>query len=89
MHAHNSYYEDSLVWALSLAELRRPEAKPHLREMSEYYADAAAGTLPNFAFIEPRLAPGPNSTHLPSYGLANHQHPVMSVREGERLMKNV
>ena len=28
-------------------------------------------------------------SHLPSYGLANHQHPVASVLEGERLMKNV
>jgi len=24
--------------------------------MAEFYSDAAAGTLPNFAFIEPRIA---------------------------------
>lgn len=86
---HRRYYEDSLAWAIFNADLRRPEAKQNIRPMSEYYTDAAAGTLPNFAFIEPRIAASKNASHLPSFGLANHQHPVSSVREGERLMKNV
>ena len=30
-----------------------------------------------------------NATSDPTYGLANHQHPTASVREGERWMKNV
>ena len=83
------YYEDSLAWAIFNADLRRPEAKAFLRPMSEFYEDCANGTLPNYAFIEPRISPNRNASKLPSYGLANHQHPVASVREGERLMKNV
>lgn len=83
------YYEDSLAWAIFNADLRRPEAKQNIRPMSEFYTDAAAGTLPNFAFIEPRIAASKNASHLPSLGLMNHQHPTASVREGERLMKNV
>lgn len=57
--------------------------------MSRFYEDAARGALPNFTFIEPRINPDPKARHLPSYGLANHQHPVASVREGERWMKDV
>jgi phospholipase C len=83
------YYEDSLAWCIFNNDLRRPEAAPFLRNMSEFYADAAAGTLPNFAFIEPRIAASANASHLPSFGLPNHQHPTASVLEGERLMKNV
>jgi phospholipase C len=72
-------------------DLRRNESKPNLQEMSQFYADAAAGTLPTYSFIEPRIAASKNSnaTKLPSYGLANHQHPTASVKEGERLMKNM
>lgn len=82
------YYEDSMAWAGFNADLRRPEAKAFIRPMSEFYEDALNGTLPAFAFIEPRIASKPNATHEPSFGLANHQHPTASVLEGERLMKN-
>lgn len=83
------YYEDSLAWASFNADLRRPSAKSSLKSMDQFYADAAAGRLPAFSFIEPRIASAHNQTHTPSFGLANHQHPVASVLEGERLIKNV
>jgi len=83
------YYEDSLSWAIFMDDLRREVSKPNLVKMSQFYKDAAAGTLPNYAFIEPRISANKNASDLPSYGLANHQHPVASVREGERLMKNM
>jgi len=83
------YYEDSLAWAIFMDDLRRNESKANLDDMSEFYKDAAAGTLPSYSFIEPRIAASKTKTSDPSYGLANHQHPVASVLEGERLMKNV
>lgn len=83
------YYEDSLAWANFNADLRRPEAQANIKEMADFYTAAKAGTLPNYVFIEPRISANANASDLPSYGLANHQHPVASVREGERLMKNV
>eukprot|EP00656_Telonema_subtile_P050841 TRINITY_DN6691_c0_g1_i5.p1 TRINITY_DN6691_c0_g1~~TRINITY_DN6691_c0_g1_i5.p1 ORF type:complete len:389 (-),score=83.75 TRINITY_DN6691_c0_g1_i5:47-1213(-) len=85
----NMYYEDSLAWAIFLGDVQRNSSKPHLKDMSEFFKDAAAGTLANFTFIEPRISPNPNASHLPSYGLANHQHPTASVQEGERWMKNI
>lgn len=84
------HYEDTLAWAIFLSDVQRPEAKPHLQHMEAFYADAANGTLANFTFLEPRISPNPavaNSSR--TFGLANHQHPVASVREGERWMKDV
>jgi len=83
------YYEDSLAWAIFMDDLRRNVSKPSLAEMDSFYTDAASGTLPSYSFIEPRIAAAKNRTADPSFGLANHQHPTASVREGERLMKNV
>ena len=57
--------------------------------MDQFYDDAKAETLPNFTFIEPRISPNANASHDRTYGLANHQHPTASVREGERWMKDV
>jgi len=88
-HTWNMFYEDSLAWAIFMDDLRRDEAKPNLQDMNEFYAGAAAGTLPTYSFIEPRIASAKNRTNDPSFGLANHQHPVASVLEGERLMKNM
>ena len=83
------YYEDSLAWAIFLADVQRNSSKPNIREMGEFYEAARTGRLPTFTFIEPRISPNPDAKHLPSYGLANHQHPTSSVREGERWMKNI
>lgn len=35
------------------------------------------------------MSPNPKKKDEPSYGLANWQHPVASILEGERLIKNV
>jgi len=46
--------------------------------------------LANFTFLEPRINPDPTIYNTSkTFGLANHQHPIASVREGERWMKNV
>lgn len=83
------FYEDSLAWAIFLDDLRRNESKANLNLMGDFYGKAANGTLPSYSFIEPRIAAAKERTTDPSFGLANHQHPTASVREGERLMKNV
>eukprot|EP00939_MAST-03C_sp_MAST-3C-sp1_P001220 g1220.t1 len=83
------YYEDSLAWAIFLGDVQRNESKPHIQTMDRFWADASAGTLPNFTFIEPRINPNPNASGNKSFGLANHQHPTSSVREGERWMRDI
>merc|ERR1712190_201294 len=57
-------------------------------DMERFYEDAAAGTLPAYSFIEPRIFTSDNCSR-PSFCMANTQHPADSVREGERLMKDV
>lgn len=86
----NMYYEGhgGLNWAIFMSYLRTPEAQPSLMTMDKFYAAAKDGTLPAYTFIEPRITPNKSYTG-PSYGLPNHQHPDASVREGERLMKDV
>lgn len=83
------YYEDSLAWAIFMGDLRRDSAKPRLQDVDRFYEDAQAGTLPAYSFIEPRISTSARNSTRRSYAMANHQHPVSSVREGERLMKDV
>ena len=70
-------------------DVQRAKSKPNIQKMDQFYDDAKAETLPNFTFIEPRISPNANASHDCTYGLANHQHPTASVREGERWMKDV
>eukprot|EP00940_MAST-03C_sp_MAST-3C-sp2_P000056 g56.t1 len=85
----NMYYEDSLAWAIFLGDVQRNESKPFIQTMDKFYSAAAEGTLANFTFIEPRINPNPNAAGNKSFGLANHQHPTSSVREGERWMRDI
>lgn len=57
--------------------------------METFYDDAAKGTLPNYSFINPSESVQPELNNTRSYGLMNDQHPDHSMREGERLIKNV
>lgn len=83
------YYEDSLAWAIFMGDVQRDSSKQNIKKMDQFYHDAKMGTLTNFSFIEPRIAPNPNARNTTSFGLANHQHPTASVREGERWMKDI
>jgi phospholipase C len=83
------YYEDSLAWAIFMKDVQRPEAQPFILKMNQFYADAKSGSLANFTFLEPRISASSAAKDDPTYGLANHQHPQASVKEGERWMKNV
>jgi len=87
------YYEDSLAWSIFLSDLQRNESKPFIKPMHAFYTDVEKGgdQLANFIFLEPRIAPAKNlSAHdNRTYGLPNHQHPIASVLEGERWIKEV
>ena len=88
----NMYYEDSLAWAIFLKDVQRNSSKPFIKPMYEFYTDARRGSLANFIFLEPRIAPSKNvcpAHEDKTYGLPNHQHPRASVLEGERWIKNV
>ncbi len=61
------------------------ELPEHLRFFdTDFAADAAAGQLPNYSFIEPRYFSDPVLGHMP-----NDQHPPHNVGYGERLIANV
>ncbi|MGE5560145.1 MAG: alkaline phosphatase family protein [Chloroflexota bacterium] len=74
------YFDPATI--LPLAWIVLPSLRGYLPAnfslMDRFYRDAAAGTLPSFSFIEPRM-------------LFNHndQHPPFSVIPGERLIRDV
>lgn len=56
-------------------------ADEHLRSIDDYFADAAAGTLPQFAFIDPNIGrEGPDT---------DDEHPPAVMQVGEKLVANV
>ena len=76
-----TYYHD-LPWNLILESVVK--GYKNLWNMETFFQDAAAGNLPSFSWINPRL--GPNMTTLEG---SNDQHPDHDMRLGERLMKDV
>ena len=61
------------------------ELPDHLYMFEEHFmADAMAGRLPNYSFIEPRYFACPLLNRMP-----NDQHPPHDVRMGERLIQRV
>jgi phospholipase C len=61
------------------------DATGYFREFeNDFAADAAAGTLPAYSFIEPRYFPNPLLGTLP-----NDEHPPHNVTDGEALIATV
>jgi phospholipase C len=61
-------YNDTIL--MSLARLQFPQLwdpllKPHFHGMEEFEEDAAAGTLPEYSFVEPSFQIQPNDAHPP------------------------
>ena len=56
-------------------------ASQHVFPMTQYYADAAAGKLPNVAFIDPELVDTPNAE--------NDEHPISNVQLGQKFVADV
>lgn len=74
------YYDrlDILPLTWLLCGSLRPYLLSHFAGMEDFRRDAAAGTLPNFALLEPRFLLDPND-----------QHPPAPVGPGERLIAEV
>jgi phospholipase C len=64
---------------LVLTQLQSPRFDGHFLPIDKFYSDAAAGTLPSYAFLEPQFySPG-----------GNDQGPPQDIRPGEQLIANV
>ena len=76
-----NYYNDT-PWELFLESVAH--SPDNTRPLSDFFEDAASGSLPNFAWINPLL--GINVTT----GIgSNDQHPDHDVRAGEQLYKAI
>lgn len=80
------YYTQSLggfplAYALLFAHQRESADFFKVRPISEYFADAATGNLPQVAFID-QIIVAPNN-------IENDEHPPANVQVGERFVKGV
>jgi phospholipase C len=80
-HRFGIYYHDA-PHALMLERLRPSLFKGFFHHFDTFLADAAAGTLPAYAFIEPRYFDCLEER-------ANDEHPPHDVRAGDRLVARV
>jgi phospholipase C len=80
--AHISWkvYAASLPFAIFFHTVSS-EATTHVFPMSQYYADAKAGTLPQVAYIEPRGTGGPNTE--------GDEHPPANIQVGQHFVYRV
>jgi phospholipase C len=73
---YNSDLPFSAVWG--------PRGATWTNPISRYYADCAAGTLPNIAFVDPPFRDGGGGD-----GLSADEHPLGDVRLGQAFMSDV
>lgn len=94
------YYDDRQLISLTgfiHAPALQPYWRSHFRTMSQFYVDVAEGTLPDYAFIEPRLLYDHNDMHPPGgpetfeevAGGAVVGGAISDVRAGELLLHRV
>jgi phospholipase C len=62
------------LWGSKYVDIARP--------ISAFFADAAAGTLPEVSFVEPRFLGE-------EVGLSNDDHPFADIRNGQAFMNQV
>jgi phospholipase C len=73
---YNSDLPFSAVWG--------PRGIPWTRPVADYYADCAAGTLPNITFVDPPFRDGGGGD-----GISADEHPLGDVRLGQAFMSDV
>jgi phospholipase C len=73
------YYSD-----LPFIGIFGPRFLPIIKPVSEFYADAAAGNLPNLAFVDPMFLDGGGGN-----GLSGDEHPHGDIRIGQAFMSNI
>jgi hypothetical protein len=80
----SGYYQDDL-WALGyFKDLHEPKNSQHIHELDrKFFSDVAEGNLSDFIWLQPRMTTV-SETSVPTW-----QHPDASIREGERLIKQV
>ena len=61
-----------------------PRYLPIIKPVSEFYADAAAGRLPNLAFVDPMFLDGGGG-----HGLSGDEHPHGDIRIGQAFMSDI
>lgn len=94
------YFDDRQLISLTgfiHAPVLEPYWKTHFRTMTDFYADVAEGTLPDYAFIEPRLLYDHNDMHPPGGPLTEEDVDgtliagggISDVRAGELLLHQV
>jgi phospholipase C len=77
------YYYTDQMWAyVLLASLRTNTSLPRIKKWDDFLADAKAGKLPPFSYIEPKFASS-------ATGAAQDQHPDHPITAGEATMKEV
>jgi phospholipase C len=69
---------------LPFSALYGPRAVPWTNPISRFYADCAAGTLPNISFVDPPFRDGGGGD-----GLSADEHPLGDVRLGQAFMADV
>jgi phospholipase C len=73
---YNSDLPFSAVWG--------PRGVSWTRPVAEYYADCAAGTLPNITFVDPPFRDGGGGD-----GISADEHPLGDVRLGQAFMSDI
>ncbi|MGD9738366.1 MAG: alkaline phosphatase family protein, partial [Bauldia sp.] len=106
----NKLEEKGITWAVYFDETQvvsltglingpalQPYWKTHFKTMAQFHADCAAGALPAYAFVEPRLLFDHNDMHPPvstfdftgADGAVVHVGGNSDVRAGEKLLHEV
>lgn len=64
---------------MAMVQIQGSKFDDNFKLMKEFYADADAGALPSYSFLEPQFS-GPKQ---------NDQHPTSDIRAGEKLIADV
>lgn len=75
----------SYPYLLNLA--KGPEASRYFGGFHNFLANAKAGKLPNFAYVEPSW--GTYTSQFNNVNIGTDQHPVQDVAEGERFLLDI
>lgn len=81
-HLEWGIYFHDIPQSLTLERLQTPARRARFKLFQAFASDAAAGRLPNYAFLEPRYFNTP-------LGKANDQHPPHDVQLGEHLIADI
>jgi phospholipase C len=80
------------ITALIHAQRLAPFFDTHFATVFDFYAEAAAGTLPAYAFLEPSIVAPRNDMHPPAFARLRHElhlPPPAAMLGGEHLLANV